>query len=391
MTLIQPSNGHEPELDSQAPGSGSSTDVKGSQPRPCLSLLTAYRPGAVGIIQVFGSSVQPLLTALTGITDWPTSRMKLADLAGIDRGLVVVLRADWAQITPHGGVRVVGKIIDHLVGLGAVYDPQPPASVVFPESQSLLEADMLVCLATATSAAAIDLLLAQPSLWQRWIQDRNGVGPSWEANPSVLSDSRQILVRSDQFDRLVRPPMVVVVGRPNVGKSTLTNRILGRSVSLVADLSGTTRDWVAGLVQLSDLAVRWVDTPGLRRAIDTLEQHAIDLAGTVIKQADLLIAVCDPQIGWPDQKAMADRSPDLWVVNKIDQKSGQTLGQGHAASGPLGISARTGEGLDRFQDAILDHLGFAQFDQNALWAFSPTLREALGSQRFDTLRDYVGP
>ncbi|NJL31882.1 MAG: GTP-binding protein [Phycisphaerales bacterium] len=57
---------------------------------------------------------------------------------------------------------------------------------------------------------------------------------------------------------------VVVAGQPNVGKSTLMNKMLGRSASLVADLPGTTRDWVAGWVELEGVALHWMDTPGLR-------------------------------------------------------------------------------------------------------------------------------
>lgn len=358
----------------------------GNAETPRLSLLTAYRPGAVSVLQLSGSSLQPLLAALTGVADWPISRSKLADLGGIDRGLVVLLRRDWAQITPHGGVRVVERLIDQLVALGAVYEPQPCAADVFPEAHSSLEADMLFYLATAASPAAIDLLLAQPQLWQRWVEERGLSAPAGRE----WSEEEAILARSDQFDGLVSPSSVVVVGRPNVGKSTLTNRMLGRSASLVADLPGTTRDWVAGLVQLSDVAVRWVDTPGLRQEVDTLEQHAVELARTVIQQADLLIAVRDVQIDWPDDQALVGRKPDLWAMNKIDQGSDQTWGQGQDANSPLGISARTGTGLNRLQDAILDRLGFAQQSMNELWAFSPTLRQSLTAPRDESLKRYVG-
>jgi len=343
--------------------------------------MTAYSPGAVGIVQVYGEPVERLLVELTGIADWPVSRVQLADLAGIDRGLVSVLRHDWAQISPHGGVRVVRKLMDHLVGLGAVYEAQPSAEQVYPEARNALEADMLACLAVAPSGRAIDLLLAQPRLWRSWVQRQACGGALIEQAPGILA-------RSDQLDRLVNPPMITVVGRPNVGKSTLTNCLLGRSVSLVADLPGTTRDWVTSLADLDGLAVQWVDTPGFRSSTDTIEQQAIELATTVIQKAHVLIALCDPTSTWPDAAAMSGRVPDIWAINKIDQ--GGEKGSGNSPTAPLAISAQTGIGLDELQRAVLNHLELDSLSNDELWAFSKPLRTALINEQLDQLEEYVG-
>ena len=123
-------------------------------------------------------------------------------------------------------------------------------------------------------------------LWRRWLTTQ-------QPPPT------EVLKRSNILNRCVDPPSVVVVGGPNVGKSTLTNRMLRRSASVVADLPGTTRDWVSGVAQLEDVAVRWMDTPGLRTTDDPVERIAHDLARRAIEMADVLIAVRDSSTEFP--------------------------------------------------------------------------------------------
>lgn len=362
-------------------------------------VATAPSPGAVAIIMLHGQGAEAILSQFTGITSWSAGRVRLVDFGGIDKGLAVVLcEGDdaLAQLMPHGGPRVVRRLIDRLIELGAQYDAQPDPRATYPEAASDLEADALATLARATSPAAVDLLLAQAELWK-------------------LSDWKEkcesILTRSRVLDQLIHPPGVVVVGRPNVGKSTLTNRVLGRAASLVADLPGTTRDWVAGLAELAwrspegradrdadaalkwSVAVRWMDTPGLRRSDDPIEMQAISLARSVIESAAVLIAMRDPAIDWPEPQALP-RTPDIWVMNKTDTLPSQHATEssdGASPDCPLYISASSGEGIERLENRVLRSLGFVEEPRTPeLWAFSPTLRSCLEQRNEAELRRYVG-
>lgn len=347
-----------------------------------LHLATATAPGAVAVIQLCGGDVRSALTQATGLPDWRVGDLKLARFADIDHGLVALLRDDWAQLMPHGGPRVVARLMDMLMDFGAVVADAPASRDIYPEATSEIDADMLAALSRAASPAAIDLLLAQPAIWRDLIAGGGNV------------NAADVLERSRILDRLLNPPTVVVVGQANVGKSTLTNRMLGRSASVVADLPGTTRDWVAGLAEIRGVAVTWLDTPGLRHSEDVIEQQAIDLARQAVANADLLIAMRSPEIGWPEA-ARLPRSPDLWVVNQCDRLPAMAVASDDATSPqqPMPISAREGTHLDALEAAILkklslwDHIGASGAPQP--WAFSQRLRQAMEDGDTAAIARYV--
>jgi tRNA modification GTPase len=299
-------------------------------------LCTSCHPGAIAIVQLVGE-VEPLLRSVTGQTDWPIGRMRLANMGGIDEGLVARVAENVAQLMPHGGPRVVQRLIAHLIDLGSEIDGADDQSVdpmlLYPEAVDRLEALMLAALARAQSSLAIELLLDQPRRWRAFIA----------TSGECSIEDRE---RSRRLHRLIDPPIVVLAGLPNIGKSTLSNALLGRAMSITLDQPGTTRDYTAGLIDLAGLVVQWHDTPGIRRSDDVLEQRSIEVAARLIERADLLIAMTDAaRIGegasaWPE----LPRKPDLRVVNKCDLRN-DALDSNSDAQGVHAISARTGAGL----------------------------------------------
>ena len=344
--------------------------------------------------------------------DWSLPKIRLVDLAGIDHGLAVRLHDHWAQLMPHGGPRVIAQLMDHLISLGVAVEPVPASRSIYPEAISNLEADLLDTLSRAASPVAVDLLLSQADIWRRWLDTSKS-----DRDITVV----QIIKQSEVLHHLIEPPTIVVVGQPNVGKSTLTNVMLDRSVSVVADLPGTTRDWVAGLAQLEPdeaiqptnlhaaVTVRWIDTPGFRHCNDPAEGQAIELARSVIEQAHVLIALRDPVIDWPVLTEI-NRQPDLWVVNKVDcpitntERGANTTGNSGAdcdkkegegtKNDPLRISAKTGWGLNRAKRWVLDRLGLnlaLSTARDIPWAFSSTLQWILTEGSEEQLRSYIHP
>jgi GTP-binding protein Era len=162
-----------------------------------------------------------------------------------------------------------------------------------------------------------------------------------------------------------RSGFATLVGRPNVGKSTLLNRILGTKVSIVSDKPQTTRTQVRGVLNRPDAQVVFVDTPGIHKPRTLLGERLNETAASSTEGVDVVCFVIDATqpVGKGDRfvAATVPRSA-LLVVNKMDAAPRQNvLGQLSAAAefdlaDYLPVSARTGEGVDVLVEAIVERL-----------------------------------
>jgi GTP-binding protein Era len=160
----------------------------------------------------------------------------------------------------------------------------------------------------------------------------------------------------------MRSGFCTIVGRPNVGKSTLLNRILGTKVSIVSDKPQTTRTQVRGVLDRDDAQVVFVDTPGIHKPKTLLGQRLNDTASGAVGDVDVVVLVVDAtaKVGRGDA-FVADRVPpgSLLVVNKIDRAAPHHVAEqlARAAAFELDeyfpVSARTGEGVPELVDAIV--------------------------------------
>ena len=151
---------------------------------------------------------------------------------------------------------------------------------------------------------------------------------------------------------------VVLVGRPNVGKSTLMNALLGEDRSIVTPLPGTTRDVVEGGTVWRGLPVRIVDTAGLRRTRDPIEVEGVRRARRAIDDADLVIPVLDSSRRWDEEDAdvidLLGETPGVIAANKCDLPC--LMKPPRLSRRQVLVSARDGVGLDRLIDTALAHL-----------------------------------
>ena len=162
-----------------------------------------------------------------------------------------------------------------------------------------------------------------------------------------------------------RLPMVAVVGRPNVGKSTLVNRIVGRRAAIVEEFPGVTRDRKELVAEWNGRAFRIVDTGGWLATDEPLAKQVTQQAERAIAQADVLLLVVDVTVGLIDEDSQVARvlqrsdKPVLVVVNKVDDPNRESdvwtfvkLGLGD----PHGVSAIHGRGSGDLLDALVDAL-----------------------------------
>ncbi len=160
------------------------------------------------------------------------------------------------------------------------------------------------------------------------------------------------------------PFTIAIIGRPNVGKSTLFNRLVGQKLALVDDLPGVTRDRREGDAKLGDLEFTIIDTAGLDEgAKGSLTARMQEQTEAAIAQADALFFVIDARIGLtPTDRAFADfarkaNKPVLLVANKSEGKHGDAGAMESFALGlgdPIQISAEHGEGMGELYDALRD-------------------------------------
>ncbi|MFT3787409.1 MAG: 50S ribosome-binding GTPase [Tepidisphaeraceae bacterium] len=170
---------------------------------------------------------------------------------------------------------------------------------------------------------------------------------------TLLDQLQSLLTHSARFERLSHEPRIVLLGRPNAGKSTLINALAGHARAVISDVAGTTRDALSARVTLRRGVVTVVDIAGIDDSTsdDAIESQMQSVARQERDRADLLILVHDSADTQPT--LAADRAPDLTVYTKADLAECDTA----ASPSAVRISAITGKNLDVLRDR-LDALAF---------------------------------
>ena len=159
----------------------------------------------------------------------------------------------------------------------------------------------------------------------------------------------QKLAKSFRIGNAIREGVcVAIVGEPNVGKSTLLNRLVGDDRAMVSDIAGTTRDTIEDSCVIEDIRFRFIDTAGLHQTDDKLEQMGIERTNKAIQQADVIICVTEPENMTFPEIEIGEHQHVIRVVNKMDtttQQSGDDV---------LYISARCGTNIEQLENRLLD-------------------------------------
>jgi tRNA modification GTPase len=344
-----------------------------------FALASGAGRSAVAVLRISGPASRDLLAHLCRTVPIPrrASVRRLRDTTGaeLDRAVVLWLPGpgsytgeDSAELHLHGGTAVLEGVAAALVALGA----RPAEAGEFTRRAflngrlGLLEAEAIADLVAAESSAQRAQALRQlrgelGSLFNGWAdrlrrlmayQEALIDFPDEDLPPEVdaalsagiadLAAEIGAYIADDRRGERVREGLTfVVVGPPNVGKSSLINALAGRDVAIVSDQPGTTRDALEARVVLAGVPATLVDTAGLRSAADPVEAEGVRRARARAENADLSLAV--EACGAP-RVSVAGRV--LRIVNKID------LG-GTVPDDAIGVSALTGAGMPRLR-ACLD-------------------------------------
>ena len=320
------------------------------------SLLTPRGRGAVATVAVCGNAaiLEPLFQAANGklLRQQPLGRAVFGRWSGGDgpaaagEELVLCRTADdCVEIHCHGGEAAAGRILKQLAEVGATLRPW---AEFLEQTQGAFAADVATALAAASTARTAAIIAQQAG------------GPLADAlaRLAALDPHRQRdaalelldeLLRWEIFARhLTRPWRVVLYGRPNAGKSSLVNALLGYERAIVYDQPGTTRDVLTAETAFDGWPVQLSDTAGLRSDAEALEAAGIARARTSLAAADVRVLVLDrSRPAEPEGDRLPDCPAEVRVLNKCDLPDLRGDPQG-----ALPVSARSGAGLPELMAAI---------------------------------------
>ncbi|MBU6414105.1 MAG: 50S ribosome-binding GTPase [Planctomycetes bacterium] len=297
---------------------------------------------AIAVIELVGENTGDIDVAARslGLGEIRVGAYRLKQFADVDTGIAARWSERSLHLMPHGGPALMRRLCQWLRDAGISEANQLPtwSDVVqaHPEARSEVEAATLWCMSAAASPGAVDVLLRQSELWKG--RDPRGLR---------AHDKR---FRDRVLHRLIEPATVLLVGAANVGKSCLLNALTGRTVSIVSDVAGTTRDHVGILTVCEDVTIRLIDTPGLRQTQDAVEAQAQKIAAKLWNQADLVLWCGDAAHGFCD---IGDLTRDTARVLRVGTR--RDLG---TTSEPVdcSVSSVTGEGVRELRFQIAERL-----------------------------------
>lgn len=169
----------------------------------------------------------------------------------------------------------------------------------------------------------------------------------------VLGEVTVLLAGYAKGKKIKSGVTVALCGKPNTGKSSLLNRLLGYEKAIVSDVAGTTRDAVEGILEIEGTKFNLYDTAGVRESGDRIESIGIEKAENIVRAADVVVFVADSASGTDEEDArvleLARDKPLVKVVNKIDLTDDET-----PTDADVLTSAVTGEGIERLKSLLYE-------------------------------------
>lgn len=190
------------------------------------------------------------------------------------------------------------------------------------------------------------------------------------------------LLKSADEGKIIRDGLnVVIVGKPNVGKSSLLNALLKERRAIVTDVPGTTRDIIEEYINLDGIPIRITDTAGIRDTDDTVEKIGVEKSKEKISEADLIILMLDTSRGLDDEdKQIIDAIKDkkyIVLLNKVDLDRKLTEEIVDSLTNKIEISAKTGIGIEKLKQQIKDLFFNGEIDSESLIISNTRHKEAL--------------
>lgn len=377
------------------------------------AISTPYGRGGVALIRISGSDA----IEIAGRVFRPKSGKALTDILGgrtsygsicqpvwqgdtctfgrvLDDGIAAIYRAphsytgeDTVELTCHGGILLTEQVLSAILAAGA----RPAEAGEFTRRAfvagklSLTEAEAVINLIDAGSEEQLRLARSHTAgvlsraledFYQRLLslvstayvyadypdEDLTDLSPAeMQSALTVLIGEMQALGMTWRAGHAICDGIsTVLAGRPNTGKSSILNRLLGRDRAIVSNIAGTTRDTIEEKVQVGRVTLRLTDTAGLRESDDPIEQIGVERSFAALKEAELILVVLDSAVSLTEEdrelleKLYTYPVPKIALLNKSDLSGtegmdGLESDKFHAI---CPVSAVTGEGMDELRSTI---------------------------------------
>lgn len=369
-----------------------------------VAAATPPGTGGIAVVRVSGNMVETIARAALGSLPEPrvATYRNFRNAAGetIDAGLALYFPAPASftgesvlELHGHGGPVVVSLLVEAIVGLGARRaEPGEFSKRAFLNGKlDLAQTEAISDLINSGTAQAARAALRSLSgtfsksvdaLAERLVRLRMHVEAAIdfpEEEIDFLDDEQlrqrlsecteafQALTAAATQGRVLRDGFqVVIVGKPNAGKSSLLNLLSGEDAAIVTEIAGTTRDILREQINIDGLAVELVDTAGLREDPDHIEAEGMRRARKALRNADAVLWIQDatePERGTLDEDLSAD-VPVTVVRNKVDL-TGEAPG---VRDGVVYLSAKSGAGIDALRARIRDLAGYEDIGEGAFTA-----------------------
>lgn len=390
------------------------------------AISTSLGVGAISIIRVSGDDSIEIVNKITKSKNLNKKNSHTINYDHIidknniiDEVLITVMKApktftkeNIVEINCHGGIATTNKILELLLTNGCrLAQPGEFSKRAFLNGRiDLVEAEGIMDLINAKTDKSLKLAINQISgtvsnliqqLREKIIKilaniEVNIDYPEYEdvleVTHNMLNDNiieietelKKILKKSENGKIIKEGLKVAIVGKPNVGKSSLLNCLLETNKAIVTDIAGTTRDCVEGTINLDGILLNLIDTAGIRQTDDIVENIGVNKSKEIIKESDLILLLLNnnEKITKEEKDILNDikDKAHIVVVNKIDLEKRLNI----TSNNIVYISAIQGEGIDNLKQKIKEIFNLEQIEKDDLTYLSSArcislLKQALNS------------
>jgi len=365
------------------------------------AIATAPGSGGIGVVRVSGPLSRDIADAVLGHCPAPrhAAYLPFNDDQGdlIDRGIAIYYAAphsytgeDVLELQAHGGPALMQLLLARCLALGArqaepgEFTRRAYLNDKLDLAQAEAVADVISAATAEAARSAIRSLAGEFSerihaLRDKLINLRMFVeacldfpeedidfisqGDVAGKLEGIAVELKSVFAGAKQGNLLREGIQVVLVGQPNVGKSSLMNQLAGEEVAIVTSIAGTTRDTIRSAIQINGVPLHIIDTAGLRETTDEVEQQGIARTWRALENAHVALLLVDAAHGITEmEKSILERLrkdfPKLWIHNKVDLTS-ETVGKlERDGEKHLYLSAKTGAGINLLREELLDIAGW---------------------------------